>query len=113
MQQWPHKPVLSVVIAADIMFVNPFPCCLFSQDSVWCSWSHPSRKQDFLFTGLKSVIQIYSQRGLKVTHALMDNKFEAVRWELAGGQVQLDHEEDRIGREMDDGWRGSIWTATT
>jgi hypothetical protein len=38
-----------------------------------------SRKSEVLLQGLKSVVRIYSQRGFKVTHALMDNEFELLR----------------------------------
>jgi hypothetical protein len=90
-----------VTIAAEVIFVNGIGFLVTYSRKIRFGTVEAirSRKQDILFSGLKSVMQIYSQRGFKVTHALMDNEFEPLRGELAGVQVQLDHTgaDDHVG----------------
>jgi hypothetical protein len=60
---------------------------------------HLLHVSEVLLQGLKSVVRIYSQRGFKVTHALMDNEFELLRGDPVGVQAQLDHTgaDDHVG----------------
>jgi hypothetical protein len=91
----------NVTLSADVMYVNGIGFLVTYSRKIRFGTveANGSRRSEVLFQGLISVFRIYSQRGFKVTHALMDNEFEPLRGDLAGVQVQLDHTgaDDHVG----------------
>jgi hypothetical protein len=81
----------NVTLTGDLKYVNEIPMLVtYSRNIRFATVEAlPNRKIPTLVKGIRAVAQVYRRAGFKITTALMDGEFEAMRGDLAGIRIVL------------------------
>ena len=80
-----HERYQEVTLACDIMYVNKIPFLMSISRHIRFGTAQHTRNQQgtTIFNGIRSIHQVYLQRGFRIRNAFMDGQFEPLRGNLA------------------------------